>query len=137
MDRATLGGLDRAALVELVLQLVAEQRALVAALQEQIEVLTGENAELKARLTLTSRTSSRPPSSDPPGSRPAPPKPQPGSRRPGGQPGHPGHHRELLPPEQVDRIVTLIPEACRACGAGLPAQAGPGDPAVERQQSLP
>lgn len=141
MDRATLVGLDHAALVELVLQLVAEQATMVAGLQAQIDdlqrqvaELQRENAELKARPTLTSRNSSRPPSSDLPGSRPAPPKGQPGSRRPGGQPGHPGHHRELLPPEQVDRIVTLVPAFCRGCGTGLSALAGPGDPAVERQQ---
>ena len=98
-----------------------------------IAALEGRVAELEARLNQNSRNSSRPPSSDPPWDRPKPKGP-PGERRPGGQPGHPGEHRPLLPPEQVDRLVRLVPEACERCGQPLPAAAGPHDPLDERRQ---
>jgi transposase len=132
MDRATLLTLDRETLVELVLHLVAEQATAIAALQEQVAALQRENAELRARLGQHSSNSSRPPSSDLPGTR-APAKRPPRGRRPGGQPGHPGHQRVLLPLEQVDRVIPLVPTACRQCGEAL-AAAGAGDPADERQQ---
>jgi transposase len=133
MDRAALAALDREALVEVVLRLVAEQTARVAALETRVAALERENAELKARLGRDSRNSSRPPSSDPPGSRPRP-RGEPGARRPGGQPGHPGRHRPLLPPEQVDRLVVLRPGRCAGCGAPLAAESAAEDPAVERIQ---
>jgi transposase len=97
-------------------------------------------AELEARLRQDSSTSSRPPSSDPPKTQaqrraPPPPADRDGEpRRRGGQPGHPGHHRELLGEERVDRVVKVTPEACRGCGAGLALEAGPCDPADERVQ---
>ena len=97
-------------------------------------------AELEARLRQDSSTSSRPPSSDPPKTQaqrraPPPPADRDGEpRRRGGQPGHPGHHRELLGEERVDRVVDVTPDACRGCGAGLALEAGPGDPADERVQ---
>src|SRR6266487_53487 len=97
-------------------------------------------AEVEARLRQDSSTSSRPPSSDPPKTqarRRAPPPPARADgepRRQGGQPGHPGHHRALLPEERVDRLVQVTPEACRGCGAGLSLEAGPCDPADERVQ---
>jgi len=97
-------------------------------------------AELEARLRQDSGTSSRPPSSDPPKTQaqrraPAPAADRDGEpRRRGGQPGHPGHHREPLSEERVDRVVAVTPEACRSCGAGLPLEAGRCDPADERVQ---
>jgi transposase len=97
-------------------------------------------AVLEARLRQDSSTSSRPPSSDPPkrqAERRAPPLPDRAdgeARRPGGQPGHPGHHRELLGEERVDRVVDVRPEVCRGCGSGLPREAGACDPADERVQ---
>ena len=96
MDRASLGTLERETLEELLLRLMGEH----AALREQVEALRRENAELRARLGRDSSNSSRPPSSDPPGT--VRPKAAAETRRAGGQPGHPGHHRELLPPERVD-----------------------------------
>ena len=70
----------------------AELRALVVAQAALIEKLTVEIAELRARLDMNSRNSSKPPSSDGYG------KPAPKSRRrrsgkaPGKQPGDPGRH---------------------------------------------
>lgn len=36
----------------------------------------------------------------------------------------------------MDRVVGVTPEACRGCGAGLPLEAGPCDPADERVQMV-
>jgi transposase len=133
MDRTMLRALDREALVELVVRLVAEQAAGLSALQERVAALEWENAELRARLGQNSGNSSRPPSSDPPGSRERPMSER-GRRRPGGQAGHPGHHRALLPPERVDRVVVLRPERCADCGAPLATEPVAGDPAPARVQ---
>jgi transposase len=114
--------------------------AYIAALEAAVQALTTANAALAARVAdlearpgQTSANSSRPPSSDPPGARPPAP-PARGQRPPGGQRGHPGHFRALLPVEHVDAVVRIVPEACAACGAALPAQAGPDDPPAQRHQ---
>ena len=84
--------------------------AMVHAFQEQVRTL-------QEQLNQTSRNSSRPPSSDPPQS-PRPRRPR-GQRRRGGQPGHPGHTRNLVPVEEVDKVVVLKPEQCQGCHAPL------------------
>ena len=92
-----------------------------AALRTENAVLRAESAvlhervrKLEARLGQTSANSSRPPSSDPPQ---VPPKrrPLPSGRKRGGQPGHHGGFRMLLPGEQVDEIVAVVPEHFRHC----------------------
>jgi hypothetical protein len=40
----------------------------------------------------------------------------------------------LLPRDQVDHVIPLVPAVCRQCGELLPTVPGPGDPADERQQ---
>src|ERR671933_685319 len=87
-------------------------QALILALQERIR-------ELEARLGPTSANSSRPPSSDPPQT-PARPKAPPSGRKRGGQRGHRGACRALLPVEQVDEVVEVVPERCRRCSLQLP-----------------
>lgn len=97
------------------------QAARIADLEAENAELRAENTELKARLTGNSRNSSRPPSSDPPweklrktkGKKNAP------KRLRGGQPGHRGHCREPLPPEQVDRVLNHRPRRCPRCGTDL------------------
>ena len=89
---------------------VAEQAALV-------ETLTAEIAELRARLNMNSRNSSKPPSSD------GYAKPAPKSRRvrsgkkPGKQPGDPGHYLS----QRCDPDATKIhpPSSCERCGSDL------------------
>jgi transposase len=81
-------------------------RAVLLALESRVR-------ELEARLGQNSRNSSRPPSSDLPGSKRE--KKKPSGRKRGGQPGHKGHHRELLPPERAV-VVEHRPESCRHCG---------------------
>lgn len=79
-----------------------------------IEQLQQEILELKARLNQDSSNSSQPPSSDPPWK---PRAKEPGrGRRAGGQPGHKGHRRELVVPDQT---ITVKPERCIGCGTAL------------------
>ena len=75
--------------------------------------------ELKERLQLTSKNSSKPPSSDPPRTKKSPHKNSKKKRKRGAQPGHKGHHRELLAPEEVDETVTSKPDVCSDCGHSL------------------
>ena len=70
-----------------------------------------------------STNSSKPPSSDgPAAARRLKPARSRGRRKPGGQPGHPGKHRRLVPPERVDQVVAVLPVDCRHCGHSLPQQ---------------
>ena len=92
-------------------------QALIVALQERVR-------ELEARLGQTSANSSRAPSSDPPQA-PARPKAPLSGRKRGGQPGHCGAYRGLLPVEQVDEIVAVVPDHCRHCQQPFPENAAP------------
>jgi transposase len=67
-------------------------------------------AVLEARLSLTSRTSDRPPSSDPPFV--TKPSSSTTTGTPGAKPGHPGHRQALLAPTEM---IEVKPEPC-ACG---------------------
>ena len=100
-------------------------RALIAALIAQVQ-------ELAARLDQHSGNSSRPPSTDPPSAPLRPKRPSRGKRR-GAQPGHPGAHRALLPPEQVDDLHLHRPFCCPHCHADLPATLPEWAPAERRQ----
>jgi len=55
-------------------------------------------------------------------------------KKPGGQPGHPPHLKELLPPERVKRTVTYVPNECAYCHRALPEDAGAHDPPPVRHQ---
>src|ERR1700736_2511043 len=87
----------------------------------RIAELEGRLAALEARLGTNSSNSSRPPPANPAGA-PAPVVKKKSKRRPGGQPGHPPHLKQLLPPERVKRFVPIVPEQCQHCHAALPAQ---------------
>jgi transposase len=113
------------ALAPLLEELAALRRA-NAALRTENGALRAENVvlqerirELEGRLGQNSSNSSRPPSSDPRQS-PVRPKAPPSGRKRGGQPGHRGAYRALLPVEQVDEIVAVVPECCRHCGQQFP-----------------
>src|SRR3954451_9011798 len=93
----------------------AVAQSLIVALQERIR-------DLEGRLGQTSANSSQPPSSDPPRA-PARSKTSPAGRKRGGQPGHRGAYRPLLPVEQVDEIVPVVPERCQHCEQPFPAAA--------------
>ena len=104
----------------------------VAALAQRdvvIAELQAENLELRRRLGLNSRNSSRPPSTD--GlAKPAPKSLRRRSgRRPGGQPGHPGSRLEQV--SAPNEVLRHEPRACGGCGSGLAGAVAVG---VRRRQ---
>jgi transposase len=107
---------------------LAEQEARLAALEEEVR-------QLKALLGRNASNSSTPPSANPLGA-PKPVVKKKSKRRPGGQPGHPPHLKQLLPPERVQHVIPFVPEQCQSCYAPLPAQAGADDPEPTRFQVL-
>jgi transposase len=104
-----------------------------AALRAEKAVLQARIRELEARLGQDSSNSSRPPSSDPPQA-PLRQKAPPSGRKRGGQRGHRGTFRALLPVEQVDEFVAVVPERCRHCGRPFPGPAGRRRSRVWRHQ---
>jgi transposase len=105
---------DLLARIEELQATIATLTAQVAALTAENATLTAENAALKDKLNIDSTNSSLPPSMDL-----KRPKPEPKStgRKRGGQKGHKGHHRALLPPEQVSEFVPCPPPSvCTCCG---------------------
>src|SRR5881398_3170523 len=92
-------------------------------------------SELEARLKTNAANSSTPPSANPLGASPPVTKKKSGRRR-GGQPGHPPHLKQLLPPERVTRTVLLVPDACASCRTPLPREPGPADPPPRRFQAV-
>jgi hypothetical protein len=92
--------------------------------QQEIDHLREENARLKDRLRYQERTAkegffgSGTPSSKLP-VKPSPPIEQ-GPRFGGAKPGHVGHGRHTIPPEQADRVERVpVPERCPQCGRWL------------------
>ena len=81
-------------------------------------------SELQRHLGLkqqNSTTSSKPPSSDGlAGKQRERCRRKKSKRKVGGQPGHPGAHRPLAPPERVDEVRPVLPCQCRQCGHALP-----------------
>lgn len=105
------------------------------ALQRRVAELEAVVRDLQARLGINATNSSTPPSANPL----AAPKPiikKKSKRKPGGQPGHPPHLKQLLPPERVDHVTAFVPTECPRCHADLPAQAGPDDPPPTRFQTI-
>ena len=123
---ACAGCRERDARIAVLERRVAELEALVQALLEK-------QRELLARLNNNSSNSSTPPSANPLGA-PKPVVKKKSQRQPGGQPGHPPHLKELLPPERVKDVFQFVPERCDHCHTALPQQAGPDDPAPTRHQ---
>lgn len=110
-------------------------------LREQLAEQAKRIADLERQLALrqqNSTTTSKPPSSDGLAGRPRERGRRVKSRRKaGGQPGHPGHHRELVQLERVDAIVDLVPETCRGCARRLHARHGVGEPRRHQVTELP
>ena len=110
-------------------------------LREQLDEQAKRIADLERQLALrqqNSTTTSKPPSSDGlAGRQRARGRRVKSRRKAGGQPGHPGHHRELVPVERVDAIVDLVPDACRHCARRLHARHSIGDPRRHQVTELP
>jgi transposase len=92
-------------------------------------------AELEARLKTNATNSSTPPSANPLGAD-KPVKKKRSKRKRGGQPNHPPHLKQLLPPEQVTDTKLFVPDECANCHTELPQDAGPDDPQPKRFQTI-
>ena len=117
----------------------AEQALRIAEGEARIEKLERLVEKLQERLGLNSSNSSLPPSTDRGknarrNAKKA--KRKRGKRKRGGQKGHTGHHRELLPPEQVDAFQDHYPDACDNCGKELP-EVSDEDPFRHQVTELP
>lgn len=100
---------------------IAAQATRITELERKVEELVQLVMSLKEQLNRNSRNSHLPPSSDGPGGRSSSEKSKgEGQKKRGGQPGHGGSKRELLPVEEVDRLVELYPAECESCWAPLP-----------------
>jgi transposase len=110
-------------------------------LREQLAEQAKRIADLERQLALrqqNSTTTSKPPSSDGlAGRQRARGRRVKSRRKAGGQPGHPGHHRELVSVARVDAIVDLVPETCRRCAHRLHARHRVGDPRRHQVTELP
>jgi transposase len=136
LTREQLEQLSKPQLIDIVLLLQDQNRLL----QERVRILEEKNKQLEARvaelerqLGQNSSNSSKPPSSDPPWL-PSKKKPKTG-RKPGGQPGHEGHHRELVDADQVPDLRKVFPVQSCDCGARLPR--GESDPRRYQWLELP
>ena len=101
-------------------ELQAKLAALEAKVQEQAQFII----ELARKLQDKDLPKSGTPSDQPKGAKPAAKKPS--GRKAGGQPGHPPHFKQMLPPERVTKTVAIIPERCEHCQHALPAKPGAG-----------
>jgi transposase len=103
---------------------VAECEQEIAERERQIADAEKQIADLKRQLAgwkKNSTHSSKPPSSDGlAGQQRTRGRKHKSKRKPGGQPGHPGHHRELVPTAEVSAIEVVLPQQCRHCGNHLP-----------------
>lgn len=106
--------------------------------QQEIDHLREENARLKARLRYQERTAkegffgSSTPSSKMPVKPSAPLESEP--RLGGAKPGHVGHGRRALTPEQADRVErVLAPERCPQCGRLLETKGNPSRTVIDVQ----
>ena len=105
---------------------IAERERQIAEHERQIAEHERQIADLERELVVfrkNSSNSSKPPSSDRGVGQRRPCRSRPRSkRRPGGQKGHPGHHRPLVPLDQVQQVTPVLPGSCQHCGRSLPQQ---------------
>ena len=105
---------------------VAERDQQIADAEKQIADAEKQIADLERQLAArqkNSTNSSKPPSSDGlAGSSRQRGRRKKSKRKPGGQKGHPGHHRPLVPAEQVQQVRPVLPVECKGCGQSLPQQ---------------
>ena len=100
---------------------LAEREKQIVDAEKQIADLERQLAGRKKNST----NSSKPPSSDGLAGEQRPRgRKHKSKRKPGGQPGHPGHHRRLVPSAEVNAIEVLLPKQCGHCGGSLPQEPG-------------
>ena len=113
----------------------SERDARIADLERRLIESERRLAELEARLKTNASNSSTPPSANPLDAA-KPVKEKKSKRQRGGQPGHPPHLKQLLPPERVSHWEHYLPDECARCHAPLPREAGPNDPEPKRFQTI-
>ena len=107
---------------------VAERDRQIADRDKQIADAEKKIADLERQLAgrrKNSTNSSKPPSTDGVAGNTRPPvqtRRKKSKRKPGAQKGHPGHHRPLVPTEQVQEVHSVLPAACKHCSAPLPQE---------------
>jgi transposase len=105
--------------IERLREQVAERDQQIADAEKQIADLERQLASRQKNST----NSSKPPSSDGlAGNSRQRGRRKKSKRKVGGQKGHPGHHRPLVPPEQVQEVRPVLPVECKHCGQSLPQQ---------------
>ena len=115
---------------------IADAEKQIADAEKQIADAEKQIADLERQLAgrkKNSTNSSKPPSSDGMAGEQRPRgRKHKSKRKPGTQPGHPGHHRRLVPSSEVNAIEVLLPKQCGNCGGNLPQKPGKvtteGDP---------
>lgn len=112
----------------------ASLRADLLRVTEQLAAALKRIDELEAQRKENSATSDRPPSSDPPWNKSPPKRRERTGRKQGAQPGHKGVTRGLIPTEQADHVLAVLPERCKRCKKSLPHQVGPGMTLAWRHQ---
>jgi len=110
--------------IEKLRDLLTERDRQIAERDQQIADAEKQIADLERQLAArrkNSTNSSKPPSSDGVSGAAQPrTRCNKSRRKPGGQKGHPGHHRPLISPEQVQQVIPILPAACKHCGEALP-----------------
>jgi transposase len=97
-------------------------------LLKRFEALEAEVKSLREQLATNSNNSSKPPSQDPYRQKR---NSTPLGRKQGGQPGHPGHSRAFVPPDQVTKMIDLFPLSCPSCAG---TKLNPNPISTERRQ---
>jgi transposase len=109
-------------------QQMVEREKQIADAEQQIADAEKQIADLERQLAgrkKNSTNSSKPPSSDGlAGEQRLRGRKHKSKRKPGAQPGHPGHHRALVPAAKVSAIEVLLPKQCGHCGGNLPQKPG-------------
>jgi transposase len=123
---------------------VQEKEKELADAQKKIAEQEKQITDLERQLALRKRNStnsSKPPSSDGLAGEQRPRgRKHKSQRKPGGQPGHPGHHRPLIPTAEVNVLKVLLPERCQHCGRKLPQksdQVTTGEPRRHQVTEIP
>ena len=112
---------------------LVEREKQIADAEKQIADAEKQIADLERQLALRKRNStnsSKPPASDGlAGAQRARGRKHKSKRKPGAQPGHPGHHRGLIPTAEVSAVKVVLPQQCGHCGRRWPQT--PGKVAME------
>jgi len=107
---------------------IADAEKQIADADKQIADAEKQIADLERQLAgrkRNSTNSSKPPSSDGlAGEQRRRGRKHKSKRKPGAQPGHPGHHRALVPVTEVSAVEVLLPKQCGHCGESLPQKSG-------------